>query len=139
MAKEVLIYGGINSSSASDFIKEIDSAGDEDLTIRINTPGGNPEAGFGMIAKLQEREGKTNIKIDGSAYSMGLFMAAYADNVEALDTSEFLFHRAAYPQWYEQEYMTEAESENLVRINSSLEKAFRNSIDVKAFEEMKGG
>ncbi len=138
MAKEVLIYGGINNMSASSFIQDVDSVGDEDLVVRINTPGGNPEAGFGMIAKLQERTGKTTVKIDGSAYSMGLFLATYVDEVEALDTSEFLLHRAAYPSWYEKDYMSEAERENLVRINSSLEKALKNSIDVNAFEEMKG-
>lgn len=137
MAKEVLIYGGINSSTAANFINEVEAVGDEDLTVRINTPGGNPEAGFGMIAKLQERKGKTTVKIDGSAYSMGLFMACYFE-AEALDTSEFLFHRAAYPDWYEKDYMSDAERDNLVRINGSFEKAFTNSIDVKAFEELKG-
>ena len=138
MPKELLIYGGINTASAADFINQVTEVGDEELVIRMNTPGGNPEAGFGMIAKIQERTAKTTLKIDGSAYSMGLFMAAYADNVEALDTSEFLFHRAAYPDWYEAEYMSEAESENLGRINKSLETAFRNSIDVSKFEQMKG-
>lgn len=138
MAKEVLIYGGINSSTAANFINEVEAVGDEDLTIRINTPGGNPEAGFGMIAKIQERAGKTIVKVDGSAYSMGLFMAVYADEVEALDTSEFLFHRAAYPEWYEKDYMSDAERENLVRINTSFETAFKNAINVDVFEEMKG-
>jgi len=138
MPTEILLYGQIHSRSSIDFINEVDAVENDDVVVRVNTNGGDVLYGWGMVAKFQEFTGNKTVKIDGSAFSMGLFFAAYADNVEALDVSKFLLHRAAYPQWYEADYMSESEKDNLVQINSSLEKAFRAKIDVEKFEEIKG-
>lgn len=138
MPKEILLYGQIHSRSSIDFINEIDAVDGDDMVVRVNTNGGDVLYGWGMIAKFKEFTGDKLVKIDGSAYSMGLFFAAYAENVEALDVSDFLLHRAAYPSWYEKDYMSDSEKENLIKINSSLEKAFRSKIDVEKFEEIKG-
>lgn len=141
---EILIYGGINSRTATDFINSMNE-NEGDLTVRINTDGGEPEYGWGMVAKFKEFEGIKNVKVDGKAYSMGAFMCAYSDETTALDVSRFLIHRAAYPEWMEAVYFDESNSnfnagllENTKNINSSLEKALRNKIDVKKFEEIKG-
>jgi ATP-dependent protease ClpP protease subunit len=122
-------------------MQQIESAqGDSDLTVRVNTNGGSPEYGWGLVAKFQEFDGTKRVKIDGKAYSMGALFALYADDVEALDVSEFMFHRAAYPKWFETsaEYFTPELRSNLERMNKNLEAAFRARVDVKAFEEMKG-
>lgn len=139
MAKEILIYSGINDTSASDFVNSINEVdASEDLVVRINTNGGNPEYGWGMIAKFNEFAGKKTVKIDGKAYSSGLFFSCYADDVQALDVSRLMVHRAAYGEWFEKsEYFTESLKDNLLSINKSLETAFRNKIDVDAFEKMK--
>lgn len=140
MAKEILLYSGIDSLSSSEFIREMDEAAAEDVTVRVNCPGGTPEYGWGMVAKLAEHPGKKKVKVDGQAYSMGLFFLCYADDSEGLDVSEYLVHRAAYSQWFESspEYFTDPMRENLTRINASLEKAFRAKVDVALFEELKG-
>lgn len=138
---EILVYGGIESYSVANWMQQIESAqGDSDLTVRINTNGGSPEYGWGLVAKFQEFDGTKRVKIDGKAYSMGALFALYADDVEALDVSEFMFHRAAYPNWFEKnaEYFTPELRSNLERMNKNLETAFRSRVDVKAFEEMKG-
>lgn len=141
--REILLYSRIDSESSSEFIKEFAelSAEDEDVTVRVNCPGGSPEYAFGAAAKFKEHKGKKSIKVDGQASSSALFFICYAEkeNVEALDTAEFLLHRAAYPQWFErdQEYMTEAVTTNLERINKSLKAAFENRVDVPMFEAMK--
>jgi ATP-dependent protease ClpP protease subunit len=141
---EILIYGGINSLTATEFINSMNEA-DGEITVRINTDGGEPEYGWGMVAKFKEFDGTKNVKVDGKAYSMGAFIAMYADNVTALDVSRFLIHRAAYSSWVEDfyfnpdsEYYNPGMLENVQSINSSLEKALRNKIDVKKFEELKG-
>jgi ATP-dependent Clp protease, protease subunit len=136
---EILVYGGIESYSVANWMQQIESASaDEDLTLRINTNGGSPEYGWGLIAKFQEFTGAKKVKIDGKAFSMGGFTALYADEVEALDVSEIMIHRAAYPEWFEKsEYFTEDLKANLVRMNKNLETAFRNRVDVDAFEQMK--
>jgi ATP-dependent protease ClpP protease subunit len=141
MPKEVLIYNNIDSYSARDFIQEVDEieAG-EDLTVRVNTNGGSPEYGWGMVAKFKEFEGEKSVKVDGKAFSTGFFFCCYADNVEALDVSQLMVHRAAYPKWVESnpDYFTEAMRSYLENVNKDLESAFRNSVDVSKFEELKG-
>ena len=136
---EVLIYGGIHSYTAETFIKDVNAVDGGELTVRIDTNGGDPQATFGMVAKLGEFEGKTTVKVDGRAYSSGFFFVAMAENVEALDVSEFMVHRAAYPEWVEksEEYFTDSMRAGLERINKSLRKSFENKIDIEAFEALK--
>lgn len=141
MAKELLIYGPIDSYSASLFVEALaDISPDEDIVVRVNTNGGSPEYGWGMAAKLAEHKGQKTVKLDGKAHSMGLFFACYADNVEVLDVTEALLHRAAYSTWFESnaEYFTAEIRANLERVNKSLQKAFEAKVDVAAFEALKG-
>ena len=134
---EFLIYGQINSYTSSEFITSMNEA-DGDITVRINSGGGEPDYGWGMVAKFKEYEGNKTVKIDGKAYSMGAYIAMYADNVEALDVSTFMVHRAAYDSWFEgSEYFTKELKENLTNINKSLEAAFRARVDVEKFETLK--
>lgn len=135
---EVLMYGDIYSYSAAEFINQIESNTDSDLTIRINSDGGSPEYGWGMVAKYREFQGTKMVKIDGKAMSTAAFFLLYADEATALDVSQIMFHRAAFPEWYERDYMTEANKGYLTSINKEVEKAFRSKIDVEAFEAMKG-
>lgn len=142
MAKEVLLYGTIDAYSSSDYIKEFNEVTEEneDITVRVNTPGGSPEYGFGLVSKFSEYTGSKKVKVDGKAFSMGLFFCVYAakENVEALDVSEFLLHRAAYPEWVERdcEFFTDAMRANLERVNKSLRTAFENRVDVALFEQL---
>lgn len=143
MTKEVLIYGPIDYYSSTEFFKQVAEATEEnpdgEIVYRINTGGGEPEYGWGIIAKIQETKNK-RIKVDGKAHSMGLFTMCYVDDVECLDVSQFLLHRAAYPSWFENDpsFFTDVLKSNLENVNASLEKSFRNKIDVASFEEMKG-
>ncbi|MCK4522212.1 MAG: ATP-dependent Clp protease proteolytic subunit, partial [Nanoarchaeota archaeon] len=136
--EEVLLYGQIYSESSIDFITAINAVEGDNLIVRLNTPGGDVNHGWGMVAKFMEFPGSKVVKVDGSAFSMGFNFCLYADSVEALDVSQFMVHRAAYSQWYEENYMTEQQKENLISVNANLEKALRNKIDVAKFEEIKG-
>lgn len=138
MPKEILLYGSIESYSSTAFIQQMEENADQDITIRVNSPGGVPEYGWGMIAKFSEHKGSKKIKVDSQAHSMAAFFLCYASDAEALDVSEFLIHRAAYPSWIESnpDYFDEATRGNLERINTSLRKAFENKVDVVAFEAL---
>lgn len=140
MLSEILIYGSVESWSSADFIRQMNEVNiDNDLVVRVNTNGGNPEYGFGMAAKFREHKGNKLVKVDGKAFSFGMFFLAYADEVEGLDVSEYLIHRAAYPEWYEKSELFTAEMKgNLERVNNSLKAAIEAKIDVKKFEELKG-
>lgn len=141
--REILLYTSIYDWSAGNFITMLDAAKGEDIAVRINTNGGSPEAAFGMIAKMAERKSmkkNTKVKVDGKAHSMGAFLLAYADEVEALDVSEILIHRAAYPDWIERdpEYMTENMWASLNRTNAKLRTALESRVDTMKFTAVTG-
>lgn len=136
MAKEILLYSGIYSFTAETFIEKMEEAKGEDVVLRINTPGGDPQAGFGMIAKFAEHEGNKLIKVDGKANSMGAFFLSYAEEVEVLDVSEIVVHRAAYPAYFEarEGFKSSEEYKSLEKVNKSLRSGLESKIDVEKFE-----
>jgi ATP-dependent protease ClpP protease subunit len=140
MPKEILIYGLIHSYSVTEMMKAMaDVEPSDEMLLRINTDGGQPQDGFGLAAKFAEFTGSKTIQVDGRAYSTGLFLLCYAETVNALDVSSFMVHRAGYAEWYERsEFFTPEVKANIVAINKDLERAFRGKIDVEKFEEIKG-
>jgi ATP-dependent protease ClpP protease subunit len=139
--KTILLYGSIDSYKAREFHAAVSGITDEseEVLLRINSPGGSPEYGWGMISMFKDLKNPKRILVDGQAHSMGAYFLAYANDVESLDVSEFLIHRAAYPEWIESnpENFDDAMKGNLIRVNQSLEKALRSKIDVAKFEAMK--
>lgn len=136
---EILLYSNITNYSAERFISDLEANKGQEVILRLNTDGGSPESAFGMIAKFSEHTGRKTIKVDGKAYSMGTFFLAYSKDNEALDVSEFLIHRAAYPKNYEQSpMMTQEAWGNLNRINSHLRKALESRINVSTLRRLKG-
>jgi len=137
---EILLYSPIYSYSAQDFINSMNDPGVDrtNATVRINCDGGDVRYGWGIIAKWAEFEGEKTVKIDGKAYSMAAFFPCYTDNVECLDVSEFIFHRAAFADWWERDFMTDADKLELMRINKHLETALRSKVDVEKFEKITG-
>lgn len=138
--KDLLIYGVIWSHMAAEFLTQLGDFEGDELVVRVNSPGGEVVYGWGIISKFNEFVGKKTIKVDGQAHSMGAFICAYADNVEAIDTAQFVIHRAAYPKWLEsaENFIDSAQQSLLEETNKSLMTAFKNKIDVPAFEKMKG-
>lgn len=138
--KEVLLYSSIYSYAAVDFITAVEEYKADDITLRINCNGGNPEPAFGMIAKWKEHKGAKNIKVDGVAYSMAFFFLCYATDAECLDVSDFLVHRASFGEYYENNrtLLTDAAWESLDTTNASLRAAMEGKIDVKKFEQVSG-
>jgi len=138
MNNEVLIYGGINVYSAEAFINSVNNVEADSLVVRMDTNGGDPQATYGMVAKFNEFKGEKLLKVDGRANSSGFFFVAMVDNVEALDVSEFVVHRAAYSAEAEKSPLFKGEiKERLKTINDSLMSSFTAKIDVAMFEEMK--
>lgn len=140
MAKEILLYGGIFNFSAELFINQLEEFKDDDIVLRINSDGGEPASGFGMIKKFQEHPGDKRIKVDGKANSMAAFYLCYVKDAEALDVSEFVLHRAAFAAWFEssESLFTEGDKERLIKVNKDLRKALESKIDVPKFEKITG-
>jgi len=138
--KEILLYTPFWGWAAAEFISELEASKNNDIVIRLNTPGGDVEAAFGMVAKMAERTKSTKVKVDGKAHSMGAFFLAYADNVEALDVSEIMIHRAAYASYIEQdmEMFTQDMKDSLQRTNDKLKEALLAKIDTSKFIAITG-
>ena len=138
--KEIILYNYLYDASAANFIAQLEAYKDEDVVIRMNTGGGSPESTFGMIAKLSERTKATKIKVDGKAHSMGAFMLAYTQDNEALDVSEILVHRAAYPSWVEKDpnIMTAEMWASLNRVNGKLREALEAKVNTTLFQSITG-
>lgn len=132
MAKEILLYSGIYNFVAADIITAMDEAANEDIVMRINSPGGDVFAGWGIIAKMCERTMATTIKADGFVASMAANICLYASKVECLDVTRFLFHRADGPT------STPEDQAFLNSINADLKKKMCAKIDDAALQELTG-
>jgi len=133
MAKELYLYTNISDWSAERFIASLEENKNEDISLRMNTDGGDPQAAWGMIAKMKEHRKDVEIKVDGAAFSSGAFMLPYATRAEGLEVSRYLIHRAAY--WNEGN-LTDAQKSELAAMNADLRKALEQKIDVKKFESI---
>ena len=130
--QEILLYGGIYSYTAEDFITKMNDLQGENITCRINCQGGDVFAGWGMIAKASEHKGGLTIKVDGIAASMAAFMLLFADNVECLDVSSFVFHRAdGYVQ-------TDEDKAWLASINANFRKKMESKIPASVWRKVTG-
>lgn len=138
--KEILLYSSIYSHTAQQFITEIEAAKDSDITIRVNTPGGDVYSAYGMIAKFGEHAKAKTVKVDGMAASAGAFLLCYADNVEALDVSRVMFHRAAFPHWIEsnKDLFTEEMKAELNTVNRTLRAAMEGKFTDEKWQEVTG-
>lgn len=132
MKKELYLYSGIYDFTAERIISALNENPDDDVVMRINSPGGGVLAGWGIIAKMQERKGKVHVKIDGGAMSMAAMISLFADHVEALDVSTIMLHRAiGYAD-------TQEQKDWLNRINKDLRAKIETKVDAEQFEKVTG-
>lgn len=95
--KELYLYSPIYSSVAEYLLAQMEENSDNDICLRMNTPGGSVLAGWGICIKMKERQvsgAKTKIKVDGAAMSMGCYALAFADERECSSISKFMLHPA---------------------------------------------
>lgn len=129
MAKELLIYSPLYDFTAETVVKQLNNvSNDEELTVRLNSPGGHVTAGWSIISKLIERTGTTKAIIDGEAASMSAIMLMFFDEVVANDTSSIMFHKAAYPSWYKP---NDSEKEQLKKINDQFKQKLSKKVEGK--------
>lgn len=132
MAKELYLYSGIYPFTAQSLIEGMELNSGQDLTLRINSPGGDVMSGWGIIAKMQEHSGKITAKVDGCAMSMAVMPVVFADYVEMLDVSTLMIHRASM-------YVENAEDQAwLDNVNKNLRSKLETKIDSDALKLMKG-
>ena len=91
---EVLIYEQIGDwgVTAQNFIKDVQSVGKSDLTVRINSVGGSVFDGLAIYNILRSHKGYVNVKIEGIAASIASIIALGGDNIEMAENGFFMIH-----------------------------------------------
>ncbi len=98
---EILVYDVIDSyggewgiSAAEVFAKLTEYAG-RDLTVRINSAGGEATEGMAIYNSLQRHDGKIECVVDGIAASAASFIAMAGDTLTLYETSTMMLHGAS--------------------------------------------
>lgn len=81
----------IDGVSAKQFRRELNSAGG-DITVRINSEGGDCFAAAAIYTALKEYSGKVTVKIDGLAASAASVVAMAGDVIEMSPVSMMMIH-----------------------------------------------
>lgn len=138
--KEILLYSAIYGWTAEDFINRLEANSGNAITVRMNCPGGDVLAGYGMFAKFNEHKQEKKVKVDGAAKSMGAYFCAAASEVECLTVTEFLLHRAAYPSWLENDkaMFTDAMKASLATTNNHLRTVLEAKVNADLFKKVTG-
>lgn len=102
---EITIYGVIGTSwwndsfSATDIDEALKAAGDNDIIINLNSPGGDAFDGISIFNRLKRHEGKVTIHVDGWACSAASIIAMAADELIMELGSMFMIHEASNIVW----------------------------------------
>ncbi|RPJ97283.1 Clp protease ClpP [Rummeliibacillus sp. TYF005] len=101
---EITIYGVIGDSwwedsvSASDIDNALNSI-DGDITINLNSPGGDAFDGIAIYNRLKKHNGKVTINVDGWACSAASVIAMAADELIMGMGSMLMIHEASSIVW----------------------------------------
>lgn len=113
-ANELLLYdrigpdywsegGGLTHQSVTDWLGTLE-ASTSDITVRINSPGGDVFEGVGIYNALvtwqAAQEGrKITVKIDALAASIASVIAMAGDEIEIAGNAQMMIHRASTITW----------------------------------------
>jgi len=96
---ELYLYGVIGDDwfdedrTAAQFQKELAGLGDiENLTVRINSPGGMVFDGLAIYNLLQDHPAQITVKVDGVAASVASVIAMAGDQVVMADNASLMIH-----------------------------------------------
>lgn len=78
----------------SDIREMLKAAGGKDITLRINSPGGDVFSGIAIYNQLKDYSGKITAVIDGMAASIASVIAMAADEIKMPENAYFMIHKA---------------------------------------------
>lgn len=101
-AAEILIYDFIGYDwwtdtglTAMAFRDQLQALGDvQQLTVRINSPGGEVWDGMSIFNQLSQFQAHTTVVIEGIAASVASLIAMAGDTVQAMEVSQLMIHDA---------------------------------------------
>lgn len=93
---EIYIYDAIDSYwgvSAQSFVKELNQITSPNITLRINSPGGDVFDARAIATAIKNHKSNITAKIDGLAASAATYIALAADKVEMSEGAFFMIHK----------------------------------------------
>lgn len=123
---EILVYDVIGwpYNDAGDLVRYVNSLGDKDILVRLNTPGGDVFDGMAIFNSLANHKGKVTIRIEALAASMGSVLAMAGKEIQAYSNTMMMIHD---PWTY-----TAGNQYELREMADLLEKISGNMLDVYA-------
>lgn len=96
-AAEIAIYDEIGyfGVSASDFVRDISGIKASNITLRINSPGGDVFDGIAIFNAIQRHKANVTAYVDGIAASAASFIAMAADRVVMSPHAQMMIHEAS--------------------------------------------
>lgn len=91
----IYIYDAIGffGIEAQKLVQEIDQLEATDITLRINSPGGDVFDGAAIYNAFDRHPAKVHVKIDGVAASMASLIALAGDDIEMSDNAFYMIHK----------------------------------------------
>lgn len=83
-------YWGV---SAESFVKELSTVNSANITLHINSPGGDVFDARAIATAIKQHPANVTAKIDGLAASAATYIALAADKVEMAEGSFFMIHK----------------------------------------------
>lgn len=92
---DIYMYEDIVSGSASKFVKDLDRAGGDDITLHVNCYGGDVFEGKTIMHRMRDYSGTITAVVEGVAASAASFIVAGgADRVVMREGSRMMVHNA---------------------------------------------
>jgi ATP-dependent Clp endopeptidase proteolytic subunit ClpP len=85
-------YWGV---TASDFVKDLQGVSAKNITLHINSPGGDVFDGLAILNSLRQHPATVNVIIDGLAASAASFIAMAGDSVVIAPNAMVMIHEAS--------------------------------------------
>lgn len=110
-------FGGVSAVMVSDELAKL--KGVKNITVRLNSPGGNAYDGIAIYNRLKEHKAKIQVEIDGMAASAASVIAMAGDVIRMADNAIVMIHNG----WTEavggvDEFLSMAE--RLGKLNASI-------------------
>lgn len=141
--REILLYGPIAGESSwwgdevtpRSFAEDLESLGGKDVTVRINSGGGDVFAAHAIHNQLVAYKGRVTVVIDGLAASAATIIAVAGDRIIMPSNALFMIHNPAIglSDYYGADELLKA-AEALNTIKGSIVSAYRKRCKASAEE-----
>ena len=89
---QIALYGEINSWTVRDIVSQLQAAPGAEVTLKINSPGGDVTEGFALANVLRSHTGKKTAIVEGVCASAATFPLCACDVVQMHPESLLMVH-----------------------------------------------